>query len=291
MKRCLSCDGTFVSQEWTCPYCGRVPEREAEFLCFAPELARSSTGFRPEYFRKLATLEDSHFWFRSRNRLIAWAVCRFFPDAETLVEIGCGTGYVLSGLRKALPRLRLAGSEIQVEGLPFAAERIPDAEFWQMDACAIPFRDEFDIVTAFDVIEHIDDDATALQEMVAATRPGGGVIVTVPQHPFLWSQVDTDACHRRRYRADELRRLMEEAGLKVVYRTSFVSLLLPLLLWARWRQRSDISQTAPVDEFSLPPIVNWALERCLGAERILIQLGIRFPLGGSLLLVGRKAAI
>src|ERR1041384_8013479 len=119
------------------------------------------------------------------------------------MEIGCGTGYVLSGIRQAFPDLRLSGSEIFSVGLTFAAERLPGIQLYQMDARQIPFREEFDVVGAFDVLEHVTEDEEVLSQMYQATRKGGGILLTVPHHPFLWSSLDVHARHVRRYQTRE----------------------------------------------------------------------------------------
>ena len=102
---------------------------------FAPELALESEGFEAGYFARLAEQEAGNFWFRSRNRLLIWALERYFPNAKNFLEIGCGTGFVLSGLRKAFPNLVLSGSEVFTEGLGFAAARLPgvDCFRWTLD--------------------------------------------------------------------------------------------------------------------------------------------------------------
>src|SRR5262245_59889697 len=169
------------------------------YPAFAPELARAAAGFDPAHFSELAELESRNFWFRARNRLIAWALARHCPGAKRFLEVGCGTGYVLSGLAAALPGLDVTGSEVAAEGLGFAARRVPRAKLIQMYARRIPFRDEFDVVGAFDVIEHIEEDRSVLRAMRETLVPGGSLLLTVPQHPFLWSQYDERAHHVRRY--------------------------------------------------------------------------------------------
>jgi SAM-dependent methyltransferase len=257
-------------------------------LVFAPELASQSEGFRAEYFQMLAPLEAGNFWFRARNRLIVWALRRHFPDADTLLEIGCGTGYVLSGIASALPALRLSGSEIFSNALGFAASRVPRARLFQMDARRIPFENEFAVVGAFDVLEHIAEDEAVLAQMHRAVAPGGGILLTVPQHPFLWSHQDEVACHVRRYEASELTRKVRQAGFSVLRATSFVSLLLPLMLASRWRKRKPDATFDALDELRIGGAVNAALEVMLDVERALIRAGLSFPLGGSLLVVARK---
>lgn len=257
-------------------------------MAFAPELAADSEGFEANYFATLAQLEAGNFWFRARNRLIIWALQRYFSQAASFMEIGCGTGFVLSGVRQALPELILSGSEIFSDGLTFANERLPGVELFQMDARRIPFREEFDVIGAFDVLEHIKEDEEVLSQMYQAVRKGGGILVTVPQHPFLWSQVDDYARHVRRYRARELKDRVKRAGFNVIRLTSFVSMLLPLLILSRFKQRFKSPEFHPLSEFNLSTLMNTTLERILDAERRLIRAGVSFPAGGSLLLVARR---
>jgi SAM-dependent methyltransferase len=159
----------------------------------------------------------------------------------------------------------------------------------QLDARRLPFRDEFDVVGAFDVIEHIDEDRAVLAELRAAAAPGGGVLLTVPQHPALWSEFDARAGHVRRYRARELRQKVVEAGLEIVRMTSFVALLLPFMYLSRRAQRSPGADYDPLAELRIAPWLNRLLEGVLGAERALISAGLSFPAGGSLLVVARRA--
>jgi SAM-dependent methyltransferase len=257
-------------------------------LAFAPELAEESEGFEAAYFGRLAKLEPGSFWFRSRNRLIIWALRRYFPAAKNLLEIGCGTGFVLSGISKTLPELTLFGSEVFSAGLSIATIRLPGVDLFQMDARRIPFREEFDVIGAFDVLEHINEDEEVLSQMYRATRKRGGILITVPQHSLLWSEADEYAKHVRRYRARELRAKVERAGFKVLTTTSFVSLLLPLMFIARLRQRFTHREFDAGAELTLGGPVNGLLERVMDVERAMIRLGISFPAGGSLLVVARR---
>jgi len=289
MKICIACDAKFNgSSEWRCPVCGFTPLALEGYLCFSPELARVNDGFRAESFRDLFVLEDQNFWFTSRNCLIVWALQKYFPQARNFLEIGCGTGYVLSGIQKLNPNLTLSGSEIYVNGLEFTSQRLNNIELFQMDARKMPFDNEFDVIGAFDVIEHIPEDELVLSEAFRSLNPGGGILITVPQHPFMWSITDDYACHVRRYTAEELRRKVERAGFKVERMTSFVSLLLPLMLISRLRSRTQKEKFDPGGELKVNPVLNKSLECILSFERLFIKAGVSFPFGGSLLLVGRK---
>ena len=288
MKICSACGERFSKVDWECPSCYHTPEIIDGYLTFAPKLAEASDGYEASIFPKLAPLESKNFWFRSRNRLIIWALRRYFPQAENFLEIGCGTGFVLSGIEQAFPHLNLYGSEIFTTGLEFASRRLSRSQLFQMDACQIPFDQEFDVIGAFDVLEHIQEDQNVLYQMYQALRPGGGLLLTVPQHPWLWSQADEYAHHVRRYRAKELKRKVESAGFKVLRMTSFVSLLLPLMLLSRLKQRRANPNYNLTSELKMSGWLNIILENFLKLEHILIQAGISFPSGGSLLLAAKK---
>jgi len=109
---------------------------EGRLYSFCP----GTCGFEAKFFAQLVEVETNNFWFRSRNRLIIWALQRYFPDARHFLEIGCGTGFVLSGIQQAFPNLTLYGSEIFTKGLEFAAQRLPNTQLFQMDARHIPFE-------------------------------------------------------------------------------------------------------------------------------------------------------
>ena len=289
MKLCLRCKTPFAGVAWRCPACGESPALKNGFPSFAPELA-ANEGFRDDLFIELAQLEEKNFWFRARNCLIKWALRRYFSEARNFLEVGCGTGFVLAGVASGLPQLKLCGSEISSIGLAHAARRVPGAELFQMDARAIPFRDEFGVIGAFDVLEHIHEDDAVLREMYCAVRPGGGIVLTVPQHAFLWSQADARACHVRRYAAQDLRAKVETAGFQIERMTSFVSLLLPLMMASRARQRVVNKSYDPLVELKISGVMNVVLEKVMDVERLAIRAGLNFQAGGSLLLIARKAS-
>ena len=231
--------------------------------------------YDPGDLKILAELEQRHFWFGSRRRIIVDALRRWFGDARNYLEIGCGTGYNARGIARAFPQWQVVASD------PLA-ER---AGSLRVDALDIPFEAAFDVVGAYDVIEHIEDHACALGEFRKACRPAGGILLTVPQHPWLWSTADTHAQHCRRYTRGALVRLLGDCGFDVIGVTSFQFVNLPALFarsrWLRW-SGSNPRPKAP------PAPLNWLLEKGMEVDRWMIRSGVALPLGGSLLVAARR---
>jgi len=241
-----------------------------------------------EAFDRLAAAEERSFWFRSRNRLIGWALDEHFPQAGSLLEVGCGNGYVLAALAATRPHLRVAGSDLSDAGLRHARARLPHATFVRADVRTLPFDAEFDVAGAFDVLEHVAEDEAALAAIHRALRPGGGLIVTVPQHRRLWSETDRFSGHERRYERRELVAKLEAAGFRVRMTTSFVTLLLPVMAGSRAWQAVSRRELDPDRELAMTPRLDALLERAMRLEIAAIRRGGRFPVGGSLLAVADR---
>ncbi|MFA6972199.1 MAG: methyltransferase domain-containing protein [Gallionella sp.] len=288
MKFCLACQKPFTGTDWKCPVCGEVPPERGGFMAFAPALAAQNDGFNPELFQRFAAIEAGNFWFIGRNNILRDCMMRYFSAAKNILEIGCGTGFVLTSTRQIYPQAQLSGSDIFTEGLDYARQRVPSARLFQMDACHIPYHNEFDLIGAFDVLEHIEDDQAALAQMYQACQPGGGLLITVPQHRWLWSSTDDYAHHKRRYTRGELLGRVAFAGFKVEYVGSFVSLLLPVMLASRLLQKTAQASDQMDAGFKTGKLANTLLGAVMKVERWMIACGISFPVGGSLLLVARK---
>lgn len=252
------------------------------------EQQQTPPGYDVAFFPQLAKLEDGNFWFRSRTRLINWALGKYFPDARTFLEVGCGTGCVLAGVAAAFPKLDLYASEPYTEGLHFAQQRVKQATFLQIDARTIPYVGEFDVIGAFDVLEHIAEDAQVLTQLHQAVAPAGGILLTVPQHDFLWSRQDEEAGHVRRYKATDLRRKLADAGFRILRMTSFVSTLLPAMIISRMVKQRGRAHFDALDELRVAPALNAAMGACMDLERALIRAGLSLPAGGSLLVAAEK---
>jgi SAM-dependent methyltransferase len=253
----------------------------------APHLARGS-GEDAEYLHDaLAAAEARHFWFVSRKQLIVDTIATHFSGARSMLDVGCGSGAVAAAVARARPSMRVTAGDVLAAGVEAGRRSIPEVSFVQFDIRSLPYNEEFDVVTAFDVIEHVDDDASVLAQMRAAARPGGGLVITVPQHQWLWSSSDDFSRHRRRYARRELRAKLEAAGFTVQRLTSFMSVLLPALVVSRWRDRR-VEEYDPVRELRIGDGINRIFAAACAAERWLIARGVALPAGGSLLAIARR---
>ena len=276
--------------DWACLACGASPPAPEGIPLFCPKLADTLTGFDPSGFATVAEAEQHHFWIEARTRLLVGLLRRYFPAARSLLEIGCGTGNVLANILRRGNWDRIAGAELHTSGLRIARARLPpEVELVQLDATSIPATNVFDVIGAFDVLEHIEQDEAALREMHRALKPGGGVLIAVPQHPALWSAADEVALHQRRYRRGELEQKLSAAGFSAVFSTSYIFFLLPVLVVNRLlagggkKDRSAIGR-----ELKLAPAINSILGAVTNAEVALTLAGMRWPVGGSRIVVARR---
>lgn len=163
MKHCLNCKENFNSHSWNCPSCNSHPENIKGITAFSPDLAHSVIGFDSKTYGAIIQAENNgHFWLRARQELLLWAMKKYFPHSQSFFEVGCGSGYMLSGLNSQIPNLSLTGSEVLIDGLHHAAQRVEESiQLFQMDARHLPFSEEFDVIGSFDVLEHIAEDELA----------------------------------------------------------------------------------------------------------------------------------
>lgn len=256
------------------------------FKCYAPSFLEDTSHFPSENFKDLYKLEKGHFWFESRNKIIIYFMNKYLSSLSNpkILEVGCGTGFVLEGLAKSNSNYELSGTELYLEGLRFARSRSPHLTFFQSDARALPFKEAYDAICAFDVVEHIEEDIDTLKSFHESLKPSGLLFLSVPQHMWLWSFEDEAACHKRRYTYAEMAQKLEDCGFILKRSTSFVFFLLPLMYINRKQKKKDVA----LNEFKISKTLNMLLSYAMKLDEMLIKLGLSLPVGGSLFCIAQK---
>ncbi|MCP3916725.1 MAG: methyltransferase domain-containing protein [bacterium] len=241
-------------------------------------------------YRQLLELEAEHWWFRGRR-----AVCMALiedvlagTDAPRILDVGAGSGGFLA------PLARL-GTVTHTEWDPAMLAACRERGFARgvrAGGEALPFADaSFDLVTLFDVLEHIERDAAALAEVSRVLRPGGHVFVHVPAHPWLYAENDRVSGHHRRYARPALRKLFTGAGFELGHDThtnvALFGVIAPLVLGLKAVERVGLARGHTNLSLRLPRRVHDALAAVFRAESRLGQRR-RWPLGHSLAALGRK---
>lgn len=213
------------------------PPQPANLFVFetAPASSREFDISDPELVRMLEQSQQTHFWFHARNRQILDFLRRDgLPPPAEILEVGCGTGTVLSALARA--GYAMSGVEMHVQLARRAASQSPRSPIYSLNVLEPPARwneERFDAVALFDVLEHVSEPEAFLRACAALLRPGGMLVGTLPALQMLWSDYDAFAGHRLRYDRRSLRDLFARAGLPVPRASYFFQALLPVMLGRR----------------------------------------------------------
>jgi SAM-dependent methyltransferase len=238
-------------------------------------------------YAQMYSLESFYWWFVARRRLLDWVLGRLSRELRrpVIFDAGCGTGINYSVLAKYGETISSDSSE---EALRFSRERGVEG-LVRCRVEGLPFgADTFDLITALDMLEHIDDDLGALAELRRVAKKGGRLVITVPAYGFLWSEHDEALHHRRRYAASELRNKLTRAGFEVERVSYYITLLFFPILFARFAQSVFKKSVYPkTSHILLPAWLNSLLIVILDLERFLLRW-INLPFGVSLVCLARK---
>ena len=234
-------------------------------------------------YEQMAQLDERHWWYRARREVLAALIRRTVrpPKDAAILEIGCGTGHNLAMLGEFG---RVDALEVDATARAIAQRRLGrpvlSAPLPELKGIA---KAHYDMIGAFDVIEHIADDTAAVSSIATRLKPGGKLVVAVPAHQWMWSAHDTVNHHHRRYSKRALRKLIESSPLNLEAIGYFNSLLFPLAVAQRLASRLAGKDDS---DLKLPPKpLNYALERGFAAERLLIGR-VPLPPGLSLFAIG-----
>ncbi len=231
-------------------------------------------------------LEAEYWWFVGRRVILDRLLRHFVKRRGVAVDVGCGSGRNLEVLARHCDQV--LGLDRAAAAVALAAER--SFAVLRGDAHRLPLAaGSADLLTALDVLEHMDDDMQVLAEFSRVLRPGGHLLLAVPAYRFLWSEHDEALRHRRRYIASELHIKLTNSGFEVQKRSYAVFFaFVPIVLYRLFRGLFPKSPLAPkASHVILPAPLNRFFAELLSLEGRLMRI-MNFPLGTSIVMVARK---
>ena len=266
---------------------------------------------RPLNYEVMFDVEDHHWWFVGRRAIVfsqiedalgatraslraALSVDGVSSDSQRarpgasltdsrVLDIGCGAGATMDHLKRFGQPHGIDLSEIP---LRFSRRRGHQRTL-RASATELPFDSEsFDLVTALDVIEHLEDDARGLAEIRRVLKPGAPAVIFVPAFQSLWGPNDVQSGHKRRYRLDQLRAVVENAGLRVE-RISYANVAMFIPIWLGRKILTWLGRDEQAENRINHPIINNLLARIFSTEAGWLRRRT-LPFGVSIICVARK---
>lgn len=235
-----------------------------------------------EIYRDMARIQDQHWWFAARHEILSGVIARLtLPShsATNILEIGCGTGGNLGMLSRF-------GTISAVELDDYARRQAELVSGTLVKHGALPEplpfpTGAFDLVCVFDVLEHVEDDATGLAAAGKMAHQGGHILITVPAYNWLFGAHDRAHHHFRRYTKNDIGRLAREAGLKIERIGYFNTILFPVIAATRLLERFQ-TRIAASDAVLPSPTLNFLLKNIFAAEARIVARAF-FPFGTSVI--------
>lgn len=257
------------------------------------------SSYDPTFFNQLMRVEDEHFWFVARNRVIARLVQQIIADFDQgyhVLEMGCGTGNTLRVLEAVCQQGEVIGLDLFSEALQYARQRT-SCKLIQGDINTITFDQQFELIGLFDVIEHLDDDMQVLKRLHQLLSPRGALLLTVPAYPSLWSYFDEASHHRRRYKPVELKGKLLAAGYQVEFLSPYMASIFPLVwlgrrlaTFGRKKQQQPPLEELVANDLKIVPVLNQILTGLLSLEVHGLARGWQLPVGTSIVAIVRRPA-
>jgi SAM-dependent methyltransferase len=262
-------------------------------------------AMRPLNYEVMFNVEDEHWWFVGRRAIVFAQIedaLQFVvpplggmgvakgtlpPKGGTtnrqILDIGCGTGATMDHLERYG---QTQGIDLEELPLQFSKRRGHERVL-RASATELPFADEaFDLITALDVVEHLEDDVKGLREMRRVLKPGAPAIIFVPAFQALWGPNDVQSGHQRRYRLEQLRAAITTAGLRVE-RISYANIAMFLPIWLGRQLLNLLRRDEQAENRINHPLVNKLLTRLFAGEADWLRRHT-LPFGVSLICVARK---
>lgn len=246
-----------------------------------------------QYYKEYFKLERQHWWFKARLKILDFILQKKIQKTEPLkiLNAGAATGATSVMLKTYGEVLSL---EYDKDCSEFLSE-ILNEEVSNDSLTDLPFSEKsYDLVCAFDVIEHIEDDDKAIKEIYRVLNDSGHVYLTVPTFKILWSQHDVINHHYRRYTLKELKDILQANGFKVEYGTYFNFILfLPILIVRLLSKilpakKAKQSTGSDFEKFHSNEFLNNLLYKVFCFEINLLKWKLKLPFGVSAMIIGKK---
>jgi len=239
-----------------------------------------------EAYKKMFEDEGGHWWFRGRREIVANLIDKFrLRKPGKILDIGSGTGYNLLWLSRYSSDIR--GLEPSEEAIEFSNSR----QKFNIIKGVFPIdapKDKFDLITMFDVLEHVDNDVEGLKKISELLAPGGIAVLTVPAFDYLWSEHDEILHHKRRYSIKQLKKIITDIDGLEMLKISYFNLFLFLPAFAvRLIKKIFNLKTGKADDFHGGKIINFLLSAIFSAEKYLLRI-TDLPFGLSIVAVLKK---
>lgn len=235
-------------------------------------------------------IEQTHWWFVAKRGFLGWALGRtelndFFSRRKTALDVGCGTGAVLQWLNTH--GFEATGLDMSDLALNFCKEKKLVAIKGLADQLPCP-DNSFDLVTALDVLEHLDDDKKAVKEIYRVLKPGGVCVVTVPAHQSLWSYHDVALHHKRRYTRKQIQAVLQTQFTDV--QSTYIHTSILPLVWLV-RKISGMSHSKHSDVKIASVAVNTVMRIVYSIEMVCLRIFGTLPFGTSVCVIAKKEVV
>lgn len=239
-----------------------------------------------EMYKIFSEIQKKHWWFIVKKDIVLDMINYYYKQDlnNEILDIGCGSGLMLNSLEKIGIT---SGLDMSDEAIKFSKSIFRGEVKQGFLPEQVPYVEKsFDIITALDVIEHIDDDIESLRVIRTLLKDNGKAIITVPAYMFLWSGFDELNEHKRRYTKSELKSKLIESGFEIEKISYYNTLLFPIAYIVRkLNNLLNRSGSSDIDMPSKP--INFVLKNIFGIEKYLLKF-MNLPFGVSLIAVVKK---
>jgi len=237
-------------------------------------------------YRILFKIQKEHWWFVTKKKIVLDIIDRYLNKKNhiKILDIGCGSGLMLNSLENLG---KTFGMDMSDEAINFSKEIFNGKIEKGLLPNKIPYDENyFDLITALDVIEHVDQDIASLKTIHSHLVLGGRAIITVPAYMFLWSKFDEINEHKRRYTLTELNTKLVQAGFTIEKISYYNTLLFPIVFVVR--MLNNILKRDGLSDVDMPSSpLNIVLKNIFGIEKFLLRF-MNLPFGVSVLAFVKK---